>query len=150
VSDDAHEMAVNVGLNVTLTTFDFLPASKPRRPSLSVIFTDRLSITLAIGLASRPSFSQAFITSVWLMLSDRPSSRHAAVRSRPGGSPSATLATGSRSSRPKEERSGRREDPPREVDRLASVPAPAMPAQATRHALDRLLNEDARAHNEHG
>ena len=40
----------------------FLPASNPRGPPLSVVFADWLSMTPAVGLASRPSFSRAAMT----------------------------------------------------------------------------------------
>jgi hypothetical protein len=39
-----------------------LPASNPRGPPLSVVFTDWLSMTPAVGLASRPAFSRAAMT----------------------------------------------------------------------------------------
>ena len=44
-----------------------LPASNPRGPPLSVVFTDWLSITPADGLASRPSASRARMSSSWLI-----------------------------------------------------------------------------------
>jgi hypothetical protein len=50
-----------------LRPLTFLPASQPRGPPLSVVFTDWLSITPALGLAARPVFSRAAITSSWLI-----------------------------------------------------------------------------------
>jgi len=38
------------------------PASNPRGPPASVVFTDWLSITPAVGLASRPTVSRAAAT----------------------------------------------------------------------------------------
>src|SRR5208283_1424688 len=47
----------------------FLPASKPRGPPASVVLTDWLSTTTAVGAAWRPSSSRAAITStpmIWV------------------------------------------------------------------------------------
>jgi hypothetical protein len=63
VHDKPDEMALRVGDDVTFTALDLsttlslslLPASNPRGPPLSVVFTDWLSITPALGLGSRPS-----------------------------------------------------------------------------------------------
>ncbi len=51
----------------------FLPRHNRMGHALSVVFTDWLSITPAVGLASRPAFSRAAITSVWLMTAKVPS-----------------------------------------------------------------------------
>ncbi|KMS60023.1 hypothetical protein V474_08935 [Novosphingobium barchaimii LL02] len=55
----------------------FLPASYPQGPPLSVVFTDWLSITPALGEASRPSISRRFITSTVFMASSKPVLRQA-------------------------------------------------------------------------
>ena len=52
-----------------------LPASKPRMPPLSVVFTDWLSITPADGAAWRPAASRAETTSNRLISAQVPSSR---------------------------------------------------------------------------
>jgi hypothetical protein len=70
--DEPDQVALGVGDDVALAALDFsatsslslLPASKPRGPPLSVVFTDWLSITPAVGLASRPAASRAAITRV--------------------------------------------------------------------------------------
>jgi len=49
MSDESDEMAKRVGDDMTLRPSIFLPASKPRRPPLSVVLADRLSITPAVG-----------------------------------------------------------------------------------------------------
>jgi hypothetical protein len=54
----------------------FLPASNPRGPPLSVVFTDWLSMTPAVGLAARPALSRAAITSMWLMATNVPLRDH--------------------------------------------------------------------------
>jgi hypothetical protein len=71
VRDKPDGMALRVGDDVTFTALDLsamltlslLPASNPRGPPLSVVFTDWLSITPALGLGSRPGRSRAAITS---------------------------------------------------------------------------------------
>jgi len=60
-----------------LRPFTFLPASKPRGPPASVVLTDWLSITPALGLASRPAASRTAISRRWLIVCQRPSSRQA-------------------------------------------------------------------------
>ena len=60
-----------------LRPLTFLPASKPDTPPLSVVFTDWLSITPALGEASRPSISRRFMTSTVLMAANRPALRQA-------------------------------------------------------------------------
>jgi hypothetical protein len=45
----------------------FLAASNPRGPPASVVLTDWLSITPAVGLSSRPSASRAIMTRWWLI-----------------------------------------------------------------------------------
>ncbi len=50
----------------------FLPASKPRGPPFPVVFTDWLSMTPTVELASRPAFSRASMTRAWLMLAKTP------------------------------------------------------------------------------
>jgi len=54
----------------------FFPASNPRIPPLSVVFTLWESITPAVGEASRPACSRAAITSAWLIDGQTPASRH--------------------------------------------------------------------------
>jgi hypothetical protein len=76
--------AVGVGEQVALAPpglrrgrlLTFLPASYPRRPPLSVVLTDWLSMTPADGLASRPAASRTRITSAWLIVCHNPASRH--------------------------------------------------------------------------
>jgi hypothetical protein len=53
--DQSDEMAGRVGDNVLLAANDLLPASKPRVPPPSVVLTDWLSMTPAVGLACRPA-----------------------------------------------------------------------------------------------
>jgi len=55
----------------------FLPASKPAGPPLSVVLTDWLSMTPAVGLASRPARSRAIVTRWKLIVSNSPVSRQA-------------------------------------------------------------------------
>jgi hypothetical protein len=50
----------------------FFPASKPLGPPHSVVFTDWLSMTPAVGLASRPAVSRRAMTSMWLMCASKP------------------------------------------------------------------------------
>jgi hypothetical protein len=77
----ADEVAERVGDDVTLAApclrrgrlLIFLPASKPRGPPLSVVFTDWLSMTPAVGLASRPDASRDATTRTWLIRSQVPS-----------------------------------------------------------------------------
>ena len=45
----------------------FFPASNPRGPPTSAVFTDWLSITPAVGDAERPARSRAITTKAWLM-----------------------------------------------------------------------------------
>src|SRR4051812_31133942 len=59
-----------------LRPFTFLPASKPRGPPLSVVLTDWLSSTAALGEASRPTRSRSAMTRRWFMVSNKPVSRH--------------------------------------------------------------------------
>ena len=53
----------------------FLPASYPRGPPLSVVFTLWLSMTPAVGEASRPSRLRAAITRTWLIVCQSPALR---------------------------------------------------------------------------
>jgi hypothetical protein len=70
--DESDQVALGVGNNVALAALDLsatsslslFPASKPRGPPLSVVFTDWLSITPAVGLASRPAASRDAMTRV--------------------------------------------------------------------------------------
>jgi hypothetical protein len=72
VHDESDQVAFGVGNDVALAALDFsatsslslFPASKPRGPPLSVVFTDWLSITPAVGLASRPAASRDAMTRV--------------------------------------------------------------------------------------
>ena len=75
MDDHADQQADRVDHDVAFAALDLLPASKPRIPPLSVVLTDWLSMTPAVGLASRPSRSRAAITSSLLMVRSRPSSR---------------------------------------------------------------------------
>src|SRR5215204_4688701 len=61
-----------------LRPLTFFPASYPLGPPLSVVLTDLLLITAALGEASRPTRSRSAMTSRWFMLSNRPVSRHRA------------------------------------------------------------------------
>jgi hypothetical protein len=58
---ETNEVCVSVTI-WRLRPLIFLPASNPRGPPLSVVFADWLSMTPAVGLASRPSFSRAAMT----------------------------------------------------------------------------------------
>src|SRR4051794_41822014 len=58
-----------------LRPFTFLPASEPRGPPLSVVFTLWLSSTTAVGEASRPTRSRSAMTRWWLIRPNSPSSR---------------------------------------------------------------------------
>jgi hypothetical protein len=57
VNDESDQVALGVGDDVALTALDSLTRIKARGPTLSVVFTDWLSITSAVGLASRPAAS---------------------------------------------------------------------------------------------
>jgi hypothetical protein len=59
VDHETDHQAERVDHNVALAFLDFFPASKPRRPTLSVVFTLWLSMTPAVGLGSRPAASRA-------------------------------------------------------------------------------------------
>ncbi len=72
--DEEHD-AQRVSDDGALAAVDLFPASQPERPPLSVVFTLWLSITPAVGLASRPSSSRALMTSSWLMVSHKRLSR---------------------------------------------------------------------------
>jgi hypothetical protein len=67
---------MGVGEHVALAPLIFLAASYPRGPAVSVVLTDWLSMTPAVGLASRPAASRDRITREWLMVCHNPSSRH--------------------------------------------------------------------------
>jgi hypothetical protein len=60
VHDESYQVALGVGDHVAFAALDL--ASKPRGPPLSVVFTDWLSITPAVGLASRPAASRDAMT----------------------------------------------------------------------------------------
>src|SRR5258708_3162086 len=72
VHDEPDQVALGVDNDMALTALDLsatsslslLPASKPRGPPLSVVFTDCLSITPGVGLASRPAASRDAMTRV--------------------------------------------------------------------------------------
>jgi hypothetical protein len=83
---DQHEEqeATGIGEDVTLATLDVLAriiaANTAALAALtfgSVVFTDWLSITPALGLASRPACSRAVITSKVLIVVSKPLSRQA-------------------------------------------------------------------------
>jgi hypothetical protein len=61
-----------------LRPLTFFPASYPRGPPASVVFTLWLSITAADGLASRPDRSRSSATKWWFIASHTPASRNAA------------------------------------------------------------------------
>ena len=61
--DACDQYARGVSEKMPFASFDFLPASNPRGPPASVVLTDWLSITPAVGDASRPSASRAIMTS---------------------------------------------------------------------------------------
>ena len=61
-----------------LRPLTFLPASYPRGPPASVVFTLWLSITAADGLASRPDRSRSSMMRWWFTASHTPASRKAA------------------------------------------------------------------------
>ncbi|AQS85465.1 hypothetical protein A0U92_12500 [Acetobacter aceti] len=62
---------------MALATFDLLSSVITANSPLSVVFTDWLSITPALGEASRPSISRRFMTSTVFIASNSPASRHA-------------------------------------------------------------------------
>ena len=64
VHDEPDQVAFGVGDDVTLAALDFLSCIIAPWPPLSVVFTDWLSITPAVGLASRPAASRDAITRV--------------------------------------------------------------------------------------
>jgi hypothetical protein len=82
--DACDQKARGVSEKVPFASFDLsatsslslLPASNPRGPPASVVLIDWLSITPAVGLASRPSASRAIMTRWWLIFCQVPSSRH--------------------------------------------------------------------------
>jgi len=63
--------------DMSFAALDFLPASKPRGPPASVVLTDWLSTTTAVGAGSRPSASRAAITNTLMIWGHSPLSRHA-------------------------------------------------------------------------
>lgn len=82
MDEDEDQEAADVSQDVPFAAFDLLASVKARYSatlaalnSVSVVFTDWLSITPALGEASRPSISRRFITSTVLMASNRPASR---------------------------------------------------------------------------
>ena len=77
MDEDEDEVAAGIGQDVALATLDLLARIIAANPPLSVVLTLWLSITPALGEASRPSTSRRFITSTVLMLANNPLSRHA-------------------------------------------------------------------------
>ena len=77
--EDAEQQPVRVHRDVAhrsatrLDPFSRLAASQPRGPPLSVVFTLWVSMTAAVGLASRPAPSRSMTTRWWRMLSHTPS-----------------------------------------------------------------------------
>jgi len=77
MDEDEDEVAAGIGQDVALATLDLLARIIAANPPLSVVLTLWLSITPALGEASRPSISRRFITSMVLMLSNNPALRQA-------------------------------------------------------------------------
>ena len=77
MDEDEDQKSAGVGDDVPLATLDLLARVIARYPPLSVVLTDWLSMTPAVGLASRPACSRAVITSRWLIVVSRPLSRQA-------------------------------------------------------------------------
>jgi hypothetical protein len=76
MDDRSDQQAAGVGEQVALAPFDLLAGIiPPRGPPASVVLTDSLSITPALGLASRRSASRTRITSEWLIVCHNPPSR---------------------------------------------------------------------------
>ena len=75
VNDCADEMALRIDNDVALAPLDLL-ARVIAAIALSVVLTLWLSMTPAVGLASRP-FSRGAVTSMSLIEDQRPSSRQA-------------------------------------------------------------------------
>jgi len=72
----ANEMPFSIGYDVPFAAFDLLSGIVTSWPPLSVVLTDWLSMTPALGLASRPSVSRDTATSAWLMRAYVPSRDH--------------------------------------------------------------------------
>ena len=132
----------------------FLPASKPRIPPLSVVLTLWLSMTPAVGLASRPSSSRAAMTRWWLIVSSSPRSRQV-VESSAGPScraesPSAAATTRSRSTPDRGSRSRPREGPSSGDDPAASARAGMAKSAPIPDRSDHLNSAALGAHNRAG
>ena len=72
-----YRQAERIDGDVALAALGFLAASKPRGPPASVVLTDWLSTTTAVGAASRPSASRAPITRTLTIWVHNPLSRQA-------------------------------------------------------------------------
>jgi len=84
VDQDEDKEAAGVGQDMPLAALDFFPRVIAGRAAAlaslafgSVVLTDWLSITPALGLASRPSISRRFMTSTVFIASSSPALRQA-------------------------------------------------------------------------
>lgn len=75
VNQNEDRETASAGQDVPVTALDLLARVKARYSATSVVFTDRLSITPALGEASRPSISRRFMTSTVLIASNKPALR---------------------------------------------------------------------------
>ena len=62
MDNDAEQQAGRVDRDVQLAAFDLLCRIPAARPPFSVVFTLWVSITVALGLGSRPSHSRSITT----------------------------------------------------------------------------------------
>jgi hypothetical protein len=75
--DQPNQIALRVGDDVALAALDLLSCVIAPRAAALGGFTDWLSITPAVGLASRPAASRAAITSAWFSEAKIPLRDHA-------------------------------------------------------------------------
>jgi len=75
--DHAEQHSLRVHRDVTLAPLQPLGRIPATRPPFAVVLTLWVSMTAAVGLASRPSASRSMTTKWWRMLSHKPAARKA-------------------------------------------------------------------------